>query len=299
MVPLDGRTPLPEALRKHCVERGHTIVGEFVDDGWSGTTDQRPGFQQMVDFALSHSDELNAILVWSYSRFSRDNLDALLYRDRLAKKGVAVVSISEPLATGPEAALTEGLLHAFNSYFPKVLARDVMRGMRQAARRGSYPLNTAPYGFSRVEKAEGRARRFTLVPKDDETALVKRIFREYVHEGHGAKEIADRLNGEGLRTRAGGAWSVNRVLSVLSNPIYVGTLHIKFSSPNARYLAPEDREVVIENWCEPVVDEATFAAAQTCRERRARTHPATPVLVLRLRHLLAFRPIGLPRADGP
>ncbi len=264
-----------EALRKHCLERGYTIVQEFVDDGWSGTTDQRPGFQQMIDFALTHSKELDAIFVWSYSRYSRDNLDALLYRDRLARKGVIIRSLTEPLATGPEAYLTENLLHTFNSYFPKVLARDVMRGMRAAARRGSYPLNTAPFGFARVATTEGRARRFALVPKDDEIALLKRIFREYVDEGCGAKDIANRFNEEGLRTRAGGVWSVNRVLSVLSNPIYIGTLHIRFSSANATCLASEDREIVIGNWCEPVIDAETFAAAQTCRERRARAHPRT------------------------
>jgi len=195
----------------------------------------------MIDYALTHADEVDAILVWSFSRFSRNNVDAALYKQRLRRKGIDVISVTEPVSHGCEGELAEGILDLFNAYLPKVLARDCMRGVREAARRGFYPLSTRPYGYDRVKTKDGRATRYKLVPKPDEAAVVRRIFHLYVVERKGAKDIANLLNAEGLRTSTGKPWTVNRVLAILSNPIYIGTLEIHFTSPNAWYLSEEDR----------------------------------------------------------
>ncbi len=81
------------------------------------------------------------------------------------------------------------------------------------------------------------------------------------------------LNAEGLTTRSGKPWCTKSILHVIGNPIYVGTLHLEFTKDNARYLPPQDRSIVVEGLCEPLVDEETFQAAQRVRKERAREHP--------------------------
>ena len=249
------------------------MVKEFWDDGHSGTTDKRPGFQSMIAYAEEHADEIDAVLVWSYSRFSRNRLHAVMYKAHLRRLGVDVISISEPLPEGPEASLLEAVVEAMDAHRSIKLARDVIRGMRETLRQGFYPLRSAPIGYRREEVRIGKTRRFKLVPDEATAPIIRRIFRAYTQEGKGAKENAKELNEEGILTPRGRPWNRSAILRIISNPIYMGTLVIQFTTENAKYLPPEEREIVVENFCPTLIDRETFELAQRLREERARTHP--------------------------
>ncbi len=261
------------ALRRYCEENGHTILREFSDEGVSGTTDRRPGFQEMIRFCKLRSAGVNAVLVWKLNRFSRERVDAAVYKRLLRRLGVKVISITEPIAEGIDADLMEAVVEAMDSRFSRSLSQDVMRGMAEAARRGYYPLSTAPIGYRRVEVRDGKAKRYRLEPDPATAPLVRRIFSTYLSEGIGAKEIAQQLNEAGLRTRSGTRWTTKAVLWVLGNPIYTGILRLNFSTQNAAYLNDKDRVVTVEDSFEPLVDKATFESAQRIRAERAQTSP--------------------------
>ena len=260
-------------LRRYCSQHGYEIVKEFHDDGFSGTTDKRPGFQEMVAYAEEHPDEIDAVLVWSFSRFARNRVHAVVYKARLHRLGIKVISISEPLPDGPEADLLEAVVEAMDAHRSIRLARDVMRGIREAILQGFYPLSTVPIGYRREEVKVGGVRRFKLVPDEATAPLVRRIFEAYVKEGKGAKEIAQELNAQKLLTPRGRRWNRSAILRIISNPIYIGTLVVKFDSENARFLPAEQREIVAENFCTPLIPVEIFELAQRYREERARAHP--------------------------
>ena len=260
-------------LRRYCSQHGYEIVKEFHDDGFSGTTDKRPGFQEMIAYAEEHPDEIDAVLVWSFSRFARNRVHAVVYKARLHRLGIKVISISEPLPDGPEADLLEAVVEAMDAHRSIRLARDVMRGIREAILQGFYPLSTVPIGYRREEVKVGGVRRFKLVPDEATAPLVRRIFEAYVKEGKGAKEIAQELNAQKLLTPRGRRWNRSAILRIISNPIYIGTLVVKFDSENARFLPAEQREIVAENFCTPLIPVEIFELAQRYREERARAHP--------------------------
>ncbi len=135
-----------EELRRHCRDQGHLIVKEFLDEGHSGTTDQRPGFQEMISFAKLNQGRVQAILVWKLNRFARERVDSAVYKRYLRRLGINVMSITEPMTESIDSDLLEAVVEAVDSRFSKSLAQDVMRGMRESARRGYYPLSTAPPG---------------------------------------------------------------------------------------------------------------------------------------------------------
>lgn len=260
-------------LRRYCSQHGYEIVREFRDDGFSGTTDRRPGFQEMIAYAEECPDEIDAVLVWSFSRFARNRVHAVVYKARLHRLGIKVISISEPLPEGPEAELLEAVVEAMDAHRSRRLARDVIRGIREAIMQGFYPLSAVPIGYRREEVRVGGVRRFKLVPDEETVPLVHRIFHDYVVEGKGAKEIAQELNAQRMFTPRGKPWNRSAILRVVSNPIYIGTLVVQFTTDNARFLPPEQREIVVEGFCPPLVAPQTFGLAQQHREERARAHP--------------------------
>jgi DNA invertase Pin-like site-specific DNA recombinase len=78
-----------------CKARGWEVVGEFVDAGLSGTTDNRPEFQRLLDNATAGSAPFDIVLVHSYSRFTRDAFMQEMHLRRLAKAGVRLVSMTQ------------------------------------------------------------------------------------------------------------------------------------------------------------------------------------------------------------
>ena len=80
------------------------VVEIFVEEAESGRSDNRPQFQRMVAVAVSKEKPFEIVLVWKFSRFSRDRVDNAIYKNRLKKKGVRIISIKEPTDDSPPAS---------------------------------------------------------------------------------------------------------------------------------------------------------------------------------------------------
>lgn len=104
----------------------------FIDDGISGrSAEKRPEFQRMIGQAKSQSCPFEAILVWKYSRFARNQEESILYKAMLSRSGVEVVSISEPLIEGPFGSLIERILEWMDEFYSIRLSAEVKRGMTE------------------------------------------------------------------------------------------------------------------------------------------------------------------------
>jgi site-specific DNA recombinase len=86
-----------ELLRKHASDSKFEVFDEYVDDGFSGTSFERPQFQRLMDD--SRQDKFQLILVYRVDRFFRNNKDLLNTVDELQGCGVSVRSITEPFDT--------------------------------------------------------------------------------------------------------------------------------------------------------------------------------------------------------
>ncbi|TQS45328.1 recombinase family protein [Cryptosporangium phraense] len=123
------------------------------------------------------------------------------------------------------AALTGGLRQArpgplmlgvFAEFERGTIIDRVISGMKRKAAKGLWTGGGRPFGY-RVDRDADR-----LTPVPAEAALVQRIFDLYTRERLGTKAIATRLNNDGLRTRAGKAWSAHTIELLLTNRIYLG-----------------------------------------------------------------------------
>ncbi|MFW6174890.1 MAG: recombinase family protein, partial [Chloroflexota bacterium] len=255
-----------KALRKYASDSGHIVVAEYVDEAESGRSDRRPQFQAMMAAARSNPPEFDAVLVWKLDRFARDVAHATAARVDLRRRGVRLISINEQFGEGPSATLMETISHGMAQYYSDNLAQDVTRGMREAVEKGYWVGSTVPYGYRRERVQDGGKTRSRLVPDEDTAPVLRRIFA-MAHEGHGAKDIAARLNTEGVPSSSGKRWGRSRVGGILRNEVYVGT--VVWGKRGKYHKEARLEPVVVEDGCPALVEREVFDAVQASLDARS------------------------------
>lgn len=198
-------------IRQYCKQNGIHIVAEYADRAMSGTTDQRPQFQQMI--RDSAKGKFNFVVCWKVDRFARDRYDSATYKYRLKKNGVRVLYAKEAIPDGPEGILLESILEGSAEYYSAALAQNIKRGLEANAREckvtGSLPL-----GY--IKSSDGK---YAVDPVESD--IVRKIFTMYTG-GTSTKEICTVLNAQGFKTKKGVAFNKNSLRTVLSNERYTG-----------------------------------------------------------------------------
>jgi site-specific DNA recombinase len=217
-------------LQSWCRANSHHVVAEYVEAGASAGDDRRPCFQQMIERACDGEHAFDVIVVHSYSRFFREAFEQEFYLRKLAKHGVRVVSITQPVGdeTEPVHAMMRKVIALFDEYQSKENAKHVIRSMKENARQGFWNGATPPLGY-RVIEAEKRGakikKKLEVDPVEAET--VRLIFKLYLlGDGSsgalGVKEIVKWLNVRGYRTRRGKSFGVGQIHRLLTNTVYIG-----------------------------------------------------------------------------
>jgi len=227
------------------------IVGEFVEAS-SATDDKRPIFQQMIERACDGEHAFDIIIVHSYSRFFRDSFEQEFYLRKLAKHGVKVVSLTQPLNDNdPTQAMMRKVIALFDEYQSKENAKHVIRTMKENARQGFWNGSVAPLGYRLVE-AEQRGTKIKKVLAIDpvEAETVQLIYKLYLHGDGisgalGVKEVVKWLNQHGYRTRRGQTFGVGTVHKILTSTTYIGQCKFNRRSSRTGEQKPDDEIVTV------------------------------------------------------
>ena len=223
--------------REYAARCGYKVVGEYCDRAITGTTDQRPQFQKMI--ADSAAKKFKYVLVWKLDRFSRDRYASALYKYKLKKNGVRVLSVTECIGDGNESIILEAVLEAMAEIYVKQLSQNVKRGMREAVLQGRSAGGAVPYGYKIADKH--------LIVNDVEAATVRKIFSRYA-AGARISDICDELNAAGIRSRSGKPFVPHSFQNMLKNRKYIGTFTYG--------------DVVVEDACPAIIDRDTFEKCQ-------------------------------------
>ena len=229
----------------------------------------------MIERACDGEHAFELIVVHSYSRFFREAFEQEFYLRRLAKHGVRVVSITQPVGdeSEPVQAMMRKVIALFDEYQSKENAKHVLRSMKENARQGFWNGAMAPLGYRLVE-AEKRGtkvkKKLDVDPVEAET--VRLIFRLYLHgDGKsgalGVKEIVKWLNAHGYRTRRGKTFGVGNIHKLLTNTICIGRWRFNQKSSKTRHKKPD--EEIIEISVPAIIDVDIFERVQ--RQLHARS----------------------------
>ena len=268
------------------------VVSERVDDGYSGSNFERPGFQMMMDDIRRGT--VDCVIVKDLSRFGREYIDSGKYIERLFPAlGVRFIAVNDHIDSKEESS-RDDIVVPFKNLMNDAYCRDISIKIRShlevKRRNGEYIGAFTPYGYKKDENDRSR-----LVPDLYAAGVVKDIFRMKLH-GMSQTAIADCLNEQGIlspmeykhslgiriqdnfKTHEQAEWSSMSVRRVLENEVYVGTLtQGKHSTPNHKIKKimdkPEEEWIRIEDNHEPVISKREFAIVQRLLGMDTRTSP--------------------------
>ena len=242
------------AIREYCDRNGIRLVKIYTDEARSATTDDRPGFLQMIqDSALGLFD---AVIVHKLDRFSRDRYDSAFYKRQLKKNGVRLISVLEPLDDSPESVILESVLEGMAEYYSRNLAREVMKGMRETALQCKHTGGKPPLGYNVAPDG-------TYVINEQEAKAVRMIFEMYA-AGKGYSEIINKLNQEGYKTQTGRPFGKNSIHDILKNEKYRGVYIFnrterKINGKRNHHKSKSEDEIIrIEGGMPRIIDDETW-----------------------------------------
>ena len=220
---------------------GLTVVGEYIDRALTGRSDDRPDFQRMI--ADAPKKQFQYVIVWKLDRFSRNRYDSAIYKARLKKYGVRVVSATENISDNPEGIMMEGMLESLAEYYSANLSKHVKRGLRESAIKGTYLGGIPPIGYKVVDKK--------LVIDEDKAPIIRYAFEEYA-KGTPKKKILDALNARGVRNYYGRPLTMSCFQEAFHNKKYIG-IYVQ-------------NGMEVTGGCPAIVDEKTFYKVQKLLE---------------------------------
>ena len=215
---------------------GYNVVGEYIDRAMSGTKDNRPEFQRMI--ADAPKKVFQFIIVWKLDRFSRNRYDSAIYKSRLKKYGVRVISATEGIGDSRESIILEAVLEASAEMYSAQLGENAARGMRENAIKGLTTGGNIPLGYKIEDKH---------LVIDERTAPIVRYIFALRKDGNTKTEIVNACNERGYKTKTGRTFYTNALHAILTNRMYIGDYTYKGE---------------IERSCPAIVDEDVFREVQ-------------------------------------
>ena len=282
-----------ELLRDYISQ--HPELREYairIDDGFSGSTFERPGFQKMIeDVKAGRTD---CIIVKDLSRFGRNYLDAGEYIEKIFPfLGVRFIAVNDNYDSLREKKSSDDLIIPFKNLINEAYCRDISMKIRSQLeikrKNGQFLGSFAAFGYLKDEQDKNK-----LVVDQYAADIVRDIFK-WKLEGISPQDIADALNKLGVlspmeykrslgmkyttsfKTSAKAAWSAGTVIRILKNPIYTGVLiQGKETTPSYKVhkrIAKDKSEwTVIEDSHEAIISGIDFDSVQKvlkCDTRRS------------------------------
>lgn len=237
------------------------IVGTYIDRAMSARTDKRPDFLRMIKD--SAKGIFTYVIVYQLDRFSRSRYDSAIYKNKLKKNGVRVLSAKENIKDDPSGIILESVLEGYAEYYSAELSQKVRRGMTDNLLEKKWNGGMVPFGYK--TDADGH-----LVPNPLTADAVPIIYSKFIN-GCSRATISRYLNEQGYKTSAGRNFSRNSLSRILTNKLYTGTL----------VRAGEE----YPDFAPPLISDAVFAAAQKIQKTHAglkNTRPETYALTGKL-----------------
>lgn len=233
------------ACRDYCDRLGYEVVAVEADPGISGRVwSSRPKVQQVM--AAIEAGTADVVVLWKWSRLSRSRKDWAVAADRVDVAGGRIESATEPIDTATASGrFARGVMTEYAAFQSEQIGEQWEEVRQRRLSLGLPASGRLPFGWNWVDGA--------VEPNADQAPYVVAMYSRYL-AGHGAAEIANWLNQEGVPAPNGGGWRRTRPFTVMDSPIHAGLIPYRGKTyPGAHG---------------GIVDQATWDAYRAERERR-------------------------------
>ena len=261
-------------LMQYIKENKLNFIAEYVDDGISGTSFDRPGFNKMIEDI--ENGKINMVITKDLSRLGRNYVQSGYYTETyFPEHNVRYIAILDNIDTAIDSANND--IAPFKSILNEMYAKDTSKKINsvlQSKRKQGEYLGTAPYGYKKDPE-----NKYHLIVDEEAAKVVKLIFEKYL-EGYGTMQIADYLSEQkipipsdynkkkrGTKSITYGLWAQSTVRFILSNEIYTGTViqgkRKKLSFKSKKFIdVPEEDWVRVPNMHEAIVSVEDYERAK-------------------------------------
>lgn len=189
----------------------------FREEGVSAKLMDRPQLAAMLDYCAKHKGEITHCIIWKVDRLARRSEYHHIIKAQLAKLGVKLVSVTEPIDDSPMGQLMDSMLAAFAQFDNDIRTARTTGGMKARLEQGGWP-HAAPYGYRRARTATGIV---TIEPNDDAPKL-KRLLEEFASGAYTIQQARDFAYDIGIRSKDGKRRSWQIIKDCIGNPLYAG-----------------------------------------------------------------------------
>lgn len=263
------------------------LVGEYVDNGLSGTNFERASFKEMID--KIERKEIDCIVVKDLSRFGRNVIDTGYYIEKfLPIYNVRFIAVNDNFDSieNINGDIILPLKNIINESYAKDISKKIKAQKKSLMLRGEYCGNFVPYGYIRIRDEDNKSK-FIV---DEETAIIVREIYELALNGFSPQYITRKLNDDLVLTPAqskekqgaiknekilgNGKWNLTMVKRILSSEAYIGSLvQGKRKSINGKEVkVPKEEWIVIKNSHKAIVEEKVFNDVQEIISKRSKKY---------------------------
>lgn len=265
-------------LMEYIKENKLNFISEYVDDGVSGTSFDRPAFNKMIDDI--EQGKINMVITKDLSRLGRNYVQSGYYTETyFPEHNVRYIAILDNIDTALDSANND--IAPFKSILNEMYAKDTSKKINsvlQSKRNNGEYLGTAPYGYKKDPE-----NKYHLVIDEEAAEVVRTVFRMFL-EGYGTMQIADYLSEQkipipsdynkrnrGTKSISYGLWPQSTVRFILSNEVYTGTVvqgkRKKISFKSKKFVdVPEEDWIRVPNMHEAIVSKEYFERAKKILE---------------------------------
>ena len=272
-----------QILEKYAKDHGIPNYKFYVDDGYSGTNFNRPGFQEML--ADIEAGYVDCVIVKDMSRFGRNYLEVGMYTEIMfPDKDVRFIAINDGVDSERDDNDFTPFRNIINEWYAKDTSKKIRAVFRAKGLSGKRLSTQAPYGYLKGENGQ--------LIEDTETAPVVRLIFRLAVEGNGPGKIARILREKQIVTpgtlefqRTGRTsrynpefpyqWHESTVVNILEQKDYLGNTY-NFKTTKKSYKSkkiirnPEEKQAVFENTHVALIDQETWDLVQKARQSRRR-----------------------------
>lgn len=254
------------------------IVKDYVDDGYTGTNFNRPGFIQMIKDI--ENGMINMVIVKDLTRFGRKTDEVLrYYQEYFPSKKIRFITATEDTIDTYYKEDDDFIPFkaVMSEQYPKETSRKIKAVKIAKAKQGLFQGNTAPYGYKKSPNNKNQ-----LIIDKQVSEIIKEIFEKY-SKGYTRTEIVKSLNDrniappreylniKGIKSEHKG-WSEITITRIVSNLVYLGTMvGAKTVKPSfrrkERIINTKENQIIVKNMHEPIIDIETFNKCQCLKEK--------------------------------
>lgn len=263
-------------IKDYCTRNGITLIGEFVDDGWSGGNFERPGFQSMM--RELQKGKVSVVITKDLSRLGRDMREASYYAEQFfPEHGIRYIAINDNFDSEIDNVMAP-FQFAMNEVYLRDGSKKVKEVLKNKRENGLY-CACPPYGYKKDAHDKN-----LLVPDENTAPIVQRIFQQAAN-GDSTRKIAIDLNDDGIipplkyrvlyrdnfnekgASRASDYWNYTTVKRILRNEVYLGHTLLGKSKKvslksKQKAIIPKEDWAITKNTHQQLVSEEIFSIAK-------------------------------------